>query len=77
MPDVEPVADEEYAPASGRHRTAPRGWRAARVTRLGPDVLHASARLVGEQVGTVLREAVVTAGGEASVQVVVTLDRPS
>ncbi|MDQ3151050.1 MAG: hypothetical protein M3R63_04770 [Actinomycetota bacterium] len=104
--------DEEYAPARGGPR---RGWRAARVTQLGQDALTASARLVGEHVGAVVREtvagmdraelaevtaaglrpssvqlsfgvklsagagkvieAVVTAGGEASVQVVVTLDR--
>jgi hypothetical protein len=104
--------DEEYAPASGRWRK----WRGPRVTQIGQDALTASARLVGEQVGMVVREtlagmeraelaqataaglrassvelsfgvkltvgagkaieAVVTAGGEASVQVVVTLDRP-
>lgn len=113
----EPDEDEEYAPASGRHQARQRGWRAARVTQIGQDALTASARLVGQQVGTVVREtlagmgraelaeataaglrassvqlsfgvkltagagkaieAVVTAGGEASVQVVVTLDRPS
>jgi hypothetical protein len=117
VPDGEPADDEEYAPASGRHRAPARGWRVARVTQLGQDALSASARLVGEQVGMVIREtlagmdradlteaaaaglrassvqlsfgvkltagtgkaieAVVTAGGEASVQVVVTLDRPS
>lgn len=115
--DEQPAEDEEYAPAAGRHRGSLRGWRAARVTQLGQDALNASARLVGEQVGLVVREtltgmdraelaaataaglrassvelsfgvkltagtgqvigAVVTAGGEASVQVVVTLDRPS
>jgi len=109
--------DEDYTPASGQHRAAQRGWRAPRVTQIGQDALNAAARLVGEQVGTVVREtlagmdsaelvkataaglrassiqlsfgvkltagtgklieAVVTAGGEASVQVVVTLDRPS
>ncbi len=87
------------------------------MTQVGQDALNASARLVGRQVGVVVREtlagmdradlaeattaglrassvqlsfgvkltagagkvieAVVTAGGEASVQVVVTLDRPS
>ncbi|MGH3943307.1 MAG: hypothetical protein ACRDTG_32720 [Pseudonocardiaceae bacterium] len=113
----EPAEDEEYAPASGRHRAPRGGWGVARVTQLGQDALTASARLVGEQVGMVVREtlagmeraelaqataaglrassvqlsfgvkltagagkvieAVVTAGGEASVQVVVTLDRPS
>lgn len=113
----EPAEDEEYAPASGRHRAVQRGWRAARVTEVGQDALNASAYLVGRQVGMVVREtlagmdraelaeataaglrtssvqlsfgvkltagtgkaieAVVTAGGEASVQVVVTLDRPS
>lgn len=115
--DGEPAEDEDYAPASGQHRAPWRGWRAPRVTRSGQDALAASARLVGEQVGAVVREtlagmdsaelaeataaglrassvelsfgvkltagtgkviqAVVTAGGEASVQVVVTLDRPS
>lgn len=114
--DEEPTDDEEYTPASGRHRGPRRSWRAGRVTQLGQDALTASARLVGEQVGTVVREtlagmdraglaattaaglrassvqlsfgvkltagagkaieAIVTAGGEASVQVVVTLDRP-
>jgi len=115
--EVEPAEDEEYAQASGRHQAPRRGWRLARVTQIGQDALSASARLVGEQVGMVVREtlagmdraelaeataaglrtssvqlsfgvkltagagkaieAVVTAGGEASVQVVVTLDRPS
>lgn len=115
--EVEPPEDEEYAPASGRHQAPRRGGRVARVTQLGQDALSASARLVGEQVGMVVREtlagmdraelaearaaglrassvqlsfgvkltagtgkaieAVVAAGGEASVQVVVTLDRPS
>ncbi|MGH3903174.1 MAG: hypothetical protein ACRDTE_03120 [Pseudonocardiaceae bacterium] len=104
-------------PASGRHQAPRRGWGAVRVTQVGQDALNASARLVGRQVGVVVREtlagmdradlaeattaglrassvqlsfgvkltagagkvieAVVTAGGEASVQVVVTLDRPS
>ena len=117
--DAEPAEepDEEYAPASGRHRAPRQGWvwRVSRVTQLGQDALTASARLVGEQVGMMVREtlagmervelghataaglrassvelsfgvklsagagkaieAVVTAGGEASVQVVVTLDR--
>ncbi|MGH3913093.1 MAG: hypothetical protein ACRDTC_06745 [Pseudonocardiaceae bacterium] len=113
----EPAENEEYAPASSRHRAPREGWGAARVAQLGQDALTASARLVGEQVGMVVREtlagmeraelaaataaglrtssvqlsfgvkltggtgkvieAVVTAGGEASVQVVVTLDRPS
>lgn len=115
--DEEPDEDEEYAPASGRHRAPRQGWRAPRVTQIGQDALNASARLVGQQVGMVVREtlagmdraelaeataaglrassvelsfgvkltagvgkaieAVVTAGGEASVQVVVTLDCPS
>lgn len=53
----EPVPEEEdYAPASGWHRAAQRGWRAARVTQIGQDALNASARLVGEQVGMVVRE---------------------
>lgn len=104
--------EEDYAPARGRPW---REWRAARVTQIGQDALNASARLVGQQVGAVVREtlagmdrpelaevtaaglrpssvqlsfgvkltagagkaieAVVTAGGEVSVQVVVTLDR--
>ncbi len=115
--DEEPDDYEEYAPASGRHQAPRRGWGAVRVTQVGQDALNASARLVGRQVGVVVREtlagmdradlaeattaglrassvqlsfgvkltagagkvieAVVTAGGEASVQVVVTLDRPS
>ncbi len=109
--DEEPGADEEYTPARGR------SWRrTARVAQLGQDALNAAARLVGQQVGAVVREALtgmdraelpeataaglppasvqlsfgvkltagtgkvieamVTAGGEASVQVVVTLERP-
>jgi hypothetical protein len=114
--DEEPD-EEELALASGRDRVRWRGLRAPRVTQIGQDALTASARLVGEQVGMVVREtlagmeraelaeataaglrtssvqlsfgvkltagvgkaieAIVTAGGEASVQVVVTLDRPS
>lgn len=110
--DEKPASDEDYAPARGGPW---QGWRAARVTQIGQDALNASARLVGQQVGAVVREtlagmdraaladvtaaglrpssvqlsfgvkltagtgkvieAVVTAGGEASVQVVVTLDR--
>ncbi len=112
----EPDGDEDYAPASGTDRSTWRRWRAARVTRVGQDTLNSAARLVGQQVGTVVREAlagmdgadlaeataaglqassvqltfgvkltagvgkaieaIVTAGGEASVQVVVTLNRP-
>jgi len=110
-----PDEGEEYAPAHGRHRASQQGGRLARVTEIGQDTLNASARLVGRQVGMVVREtlagmdraelaeataaglrassvqlsfgvkltggagkaieAFVTAGGEASVQVVVTLDR--
>lgn len=112
-----PDADDDYAPASGTDRSSWRRGRAARVTQVGQDALNAAARLVGQQVGTVVREAlagmdgadlaqataaglqassvqltfgvkltagagkvieaIVTAGGEASVQVVVTLNRPS
>ncbi|MGH3915658.1 MAG: CU044_2847 family protein [Pseudonocardiaceae bacterium] len=110
------VVEEEYAPANGRHRVPGRDRRVTRVTQFGQDMLTSSARLVGRQVGTVIREtltgmdraalgeattaglrvssvelsfgvkltggagkaleAVVTAGGEASIQVIVTLDRP-
>jgi len=52
--EAEPAPeDEEYAPARGGPW---RGSRAARVTQLGQDALTASARLVGEQVGAVVRE---------------------
>ena len=113
----EPDGDDDYAPASGTDRSAWRRGRAVRVTWVGQDALNSAARLVGQQVGTVVREAlagmdgadlagaraagleassvqltfgvkltagvgkaieaIVTAGGEASVQVVVTLDRAS
>lgn len=109
--------DDDYAPASGTDRNPWQPWRAARVTRVGQDALNSAARLVEQQVGTVVREAlagmdgadlagstaaglqassvqltfgvklttgvgkaieaIVTAGGDASVQVVVTLNRPS
>lgn len=112
----DPDGDDDYAPASGKDRSSWRRGRAARVTRVGQDALNSAARLVGQQVGTVVREAlagmdgadlaeataaglqassvqltfgvkltagagkaieaIVTAGGEASVQVVVTLNRP-
>lgn len=113
--DEEPVEDDEYTPARGTDRT-PMRWR-ARVVRVGQDAVDSAARLVGQQVGAMVREtlagmgqadlagttvaglrassvqlsfgvkltagagkaieAVVTAGGEASVQVVVVMDCPS
>lgn len=107
--------DEEFASASRRYRVPGRDRQVTRVNQFGQDMLTSSARLVGRQVGTVIREtltgmdraalgeataaglrassvelsfgvkltggagkaleAIVTAGGEASVQVIVTLDR--
>jgi hypothetical protein len=115
--DVLQDEDDDYAPASGAEGTGRQRWRVGRVTQIGQDALSSAARLVGQQVGAVVREAlvgmegedlagataaglqassvqltfgvkltagvgkvieaIVTAGGEASVQVVVTLNRPS
>ncbi len=113
--EEEPAEDDEYIPARGADQTSGR-WR-ARVIRIGQDAVDSAARLVGQQVGAMVREtlagmdqadlagttaaglrassvqlsfgvkltagagkaieAVMTAGGEASVQVVVILDCPS
>jgi hypothetical protein len=107
--------DDDYAPASGKYRPFGRGWQRT-VVEYGHDTVEAATRVMGEQVSTVLREAligmdraplpattesglvtssvqltfglkltvgagkvieaVISAGGEASVQVAVTLTYP-
>jgi Trypsin-co-occurring domain 1 len=112
-PGGEGADDPDYAPAAGHRRGS--GWR-QKVVAFGHDNTQTAGRVVGEQIATVLREALVgmdgaglptsgaglvtssvqvsfglkltegvgkaieavmSAGGEASVQVTVTLTRPT
>jgi hypothetical protein len=54
--------DDDYAPASGKYRAFGRGWQRT-VVEFGQDTVEAAARVMGEQVSTVLRSRLPTSAG--------------